>query len=312
MIEKYKPVKRRESASGFHFVNLYQCCPRKFYIRYFLRLKPRVIAFPLIQGGAYHEGTAAFYSGLSEKESIAIAMKIVNSEKKNLASVDDYNELKFRIPNMLHYFVESVGKSDKKQFRFLMIEKELKVPLGKSPFILTIRPDSIVQDKSNKLVYIQERKTSGFSIRVTEQAVSLGDQATSYLYGVKKMTKLDPYGVIPDIAYWNKKSRDLNNLQFPRGAIITRTEFALHQFELGMIQLFTEINQKALAYKKGFDPLILFPRNTHYCTSFSTPCCYSEICPINLERIKKTPRDMVKDTGIKAIGDLMDDEIAIT
>ena len=30
----HKAVKRRESASGFHYLNLFQCCPRKFYLRY--------------------------------------------------------------------------------------------------------------------------------------------------------------------------------------------------------------------------------------------------------------------------------------
>jgi hypothetical protein len=309
----YKVEQRKESAAGFHFVNLFSCCQRKFYIRYFKRFKSIWTPMPLIQGSAFHEGKAAFYSGEPEKSAISIAMKIVNGAKKELESIDIYNELKFRIPNLLHYFIETNGKSDKKQFKFLMIEKELKVPLGQSPFMMTIRPDAVIQDRHSGMVYIMETKTSGFSIRVTEQAVLLGDQATAYLFGVKKKyPKLQPFGVIPDIAYWNKKSRDLANMSFPRGEIVLRDDFALGLFEKGMIQLFTEINQKAAAYKKGMDPAILFPRNSHYCTSFSTPCQYASICQTNLEEYKRAPRGMTIDKGIKDIGGYVEDEIAIT
>lgn len=308
----YEVTKRKESSAGFHFVNLYQCCPRKFYIRYFKRYKSVWTPMPLIQGGAFHEGKAAYYSGETEKSAIAIAMKVVTMAKKEVEA-EVYNEIRFRIPNLLHYFIEANGKSDRRQFKFLMIEKELKVPLANSPFVMTIRPDAVIQDRSSGMIYIMETKTSGFSIRVTEQAVCLGDQATAYLFGVKKKyPKLDVFGVIPDIAYWNKKSRDLANMAFPRGELVLRSDFALEMFEKGMVQLFTEINQKATAYRKGFDPVVLFPRNSHYCTSFSTPCQYAAFCQENLEAYKRAPRGMVIDKGIREIGGYVEDPIAIT
>jgi len=310
--KKEAPVQqRRESSAGFHFVNLYQCCPRKFYIRYFKRWKSQYTAQPLVFGSAFHEAKATYYSGKSEKEAIAVGMKIIEQSKKELASTDIYSDLKYRLPNLVHYFIEANGKLDKKQFKFLMIEKELKVSLGNSGYVMTIRPDAVIQDRSNRMILIQETKTSGFSVRVTEQAVLLGDQATAYIFGVKKMTKYDVYGVLPDIAYWNKNTKDLANMSFPRGQIVTRDDFALDMFEKGMIQLFTEINQKALAYKKGFDPVILFPRNSHYCTSFSTPCQYAEVCQSDLECRKVPPRGFVIDKGVKSVGQHAEDPIAI-
>ena len=307
---KAQGVKRRESPSGFHYINLYQCCPRKFYLRYVKGWRPKYTAIPLIQGSAFHEGKAAWYLKKSEKKAIEVGMGIVEESRKEFEDPEGYREVAFRIPHLLHYWIEQYGKSDLVQYKVLGVEKALTVPIGKTPYVMTMRADAILETKANKLKFIMETKTSGFSHRVTSEAVFYGDQATAYLYGVKKMLYPDVYGVIPDIAYWNSRSRDLSNMKFLRTDVVTRSEYALEQFELGMGQLFSEVNQKLEALKQGHRAEVLFPRNTYYCLSYSKVCEYAGVCNQDLKGCRVPPY-LKADRAKRALGDLLNDSIAI-
>lgn len=303
--------KRRESASGFHYANLYQCCPRKFYLRYIKGWRPKYVPMPLVQGSAFHEGKAVWYRKKSEKQAIQAGLDVLDQSRGELESPAVYEEIAFRIPHFLHYWIDRFGKSDLLEFKVMDVEHQLTVPIGKTPYVMTFRPDTILKNKLNGYIYVMETKTSGFSHRVTSDAVLYGDQATAYIYGVRKMRFPDVYGVIPDIAYWNSRSRDISNMQFLRPEIITRSEYALEQFEKGMSQVFTEINQKIDALKKGYEPEILFPRNSYYCLSYSKPCEFAMACQLNVAKMH-TPAGLRSDRTKKSLGQYVDDIIAVT
>lgn len=279
-------------------------------MRYLKGFRNDMTAKPLVQGSAFHEGTAAYYLGKSEKKSIQIALSIVEEEKEHMRQ-EDYEDVLFRIPHFIHYWIEQFGKRDLAEFDIIAVEEELKVPLLDTGYIMTIRPDAIVRVKSNHdLVYIMEKKTSGFSHRVTSEAVYYGDQATAYIWGVRKMMQIPVYAVQPDIAYWNKQTRDLSNMKFIRGDLVFRDEYQTDCFERGMAQLFLEVSQKAEAYKQGFDPWTLFPRNSHYCLSFSTPCDFAEVCMKDWERKRAgTPHGFTKTRTVKRLGSYVADPI---
>lgn len=302
---------RSESRSGFHYINLYQCCPRKFYLRYVKGWKPIHTPAPLIQGSAFHEGKATWYKKKSEKQAIEMGLAVVESAKNELESSDIYNEIMFRIPHFLHYWIEAFGKRDLVEYEIIGIEKPLVVPLGSSQYVMTMRLDAGLLQKATNLPFIMETKTSGFSHRVTSEAVYYGDQATAYLYGARKVWRSDFYAVIPDIAYWNSRSRDLSNMKMLRTEFVMRDEYALSQFERGMIQLFTEVNQKIEALKKGYSPEILFPRNSYYCLSYSKVCEYAGVCNQDVTKRRSTPPGLKADRAKRSLGDLVDDTIAI-
>jgi hypothetical protein len=267
-------------------------------------------AKPLVQGSAFHEGKASWYLGKSEAKCIAIAMGIVEESKPEMKP-EDYEDVQFRIPHLLHYWIEQFGKLDKQQYKVLAVEEELTVPIDGTEYVMTIRPDTIVKDKSNGLVFVMETKTSGFSHRVTGEAVYYGDQATAYLWGVKKMTGWEPYAVQPDIAYWNKVTKDLGNIKMIRPDLVFRDEFRLEKWEVSMGQLFNEMSQKAEAYRRGMDPWLLFPRNSHYCLSFSTACDFAEICGQDCERKgMKAPNGFWKKGGVRKLGGYVKDQFA--
>jgi len=316
-MSKQPAQKRRESSLGFHYFNLYQCCPRKFFIKYFCRIVPKYTHPALVQGSAFHEGKAAFYTSKSKnlrvREDLAIktALSIIEESWKELGSEETYKDLIYRLPNLLHYWIEDMGRSDLETYKVLYVEHQLEVPISGTPYYMTIRPDTILQDRNHGQIYIMETKTSGFSIRVTQQAVELGDQATSYIFGARKVLGLDIYGCVPDISYWNKNTNDVKNIKNERGAIVMRDQYSCDSFEKGVAQVLTEINQKAVAYGKGYDPWTLFPRNSHYCTSFSTPCDYAPICYSQCEKMKSVPAGFRKDTAVRRVTGFVEDAIAV-
>ena len=303
--------RRRESASGFHFINLYQCCPRKFFLRYGLGWRVKITPEPLVAGGAFHEGKATFYLTGNEKKAIREGLGYAELAKGELDSKETYERILFRTENLLHYWIEQIGKQDLIQYKPVMVEKELVVPVGDTGFKMTMRPDAVLEDRYNKQQYVMETKTSGFSHRVTAEAVYYGDQATAYLWGLRKVTKLKPYAVLPDIAYWRKEDRNVQNIKFIRSDLVFRDEYQTQLFENSMKQLFQEVTQKMVAVKKGYNPDVLFPRNSYYCLSYSHPCEYSMICQKDCKGMKRVPSGFAKDKQRNQLGKQVEDIISI-
>lgn len=292
----HQQQQRQASMAGFHYHNLYQCCPQKFFIKFILRIESKYTAQPLINGAAFHEGKATFYKTGSETKALNKCKSEIKSRQTEFQERQVFLDTLERCPILLKYWIDKLGKLDIKRFNFLGIEDEIILTVPGTPYIFTMRLDAVVQEKKgDKDIYIMETKTSSFSIRTTELGVYYGDQATAYTWGAKTFYKKPIYGVIPDIAYWNKKSSGTHNISCARGDIIMRSDRRIHQFLSSTAQLQTEIAQKVEAYKQGYDPYLLFPRNTYYCNAFFKPCEYAEICDNDLTKIKRLPPDLKRN-----------------
>ncbi len=285
-LPKPKSILQKESVSGFHFYNLHQCCQRKFYIKYFCRFVPNKVAPALINGSAFHEAKELYYLTGSTKKAVDIAEKYVKKNFEFFQEEADYDNILYRLPIIISQWIDKFGEYDRKQYKFLAIEKEFKIALptidGFPKIHVTIKPDAIVQDKVSKDIYIMETKTSGFSIDLTNNGVHYGDQATTYIYAVEKCLKKQVYGVIPDIAYWNTRSKEESNIKIIRGDIVIRKERDLEVWEKSVRQEFLEISQKIEAVREGYDEDAIFRRNTYYCMSYGKPCEYAGICRMKL------------------------------
>ena len=292
----HQKSQRTASHAGFHYHSLYQCCPMKWFIKFILRIESKSTAVPLINGAAFHEGKATFYLTGSEKKALNKVKSEIKDRQEEFADRQEFLSVLERCPILLQHWIDRLGKGDLKRFNFLGVEDEIILPIPGTPYIFTMRLDAVVQEKKgDKSIYIMETKTSSFSIRTTEMGVYYGDQATAYTWGAKNFYKKPIYGVIPDIAYWNKKATGTHNISCVRGDIIMRSDRRIHQFLSSTAQLQTEIAQKVEAYKKGYDPYMLFPRNTYYCNAFFKPCEYAGICDNNLTKIKRLPSDLKRN-----------------
>lgn len=276
------------SSAGFHFYNLYQCCPRKFFIRWVCRIDTKHLPKALIYGAAFHEAKAEYYRTGDRTKATKKGLAYLTANKKEYEFQEDFQENTFRLPIALNKWVQTYGIDDLSMYDPIFIEEEMEVNLH--GFRFTGRPDTVLKGKKSGKIYVMETKTSGFSKDVTLNAVYFGDQATAYFMLMKDKIGKVPDGLIPDVLYWNSKSNSSSSTpEAVRGSVVKRTEEDIHHFRLGIMQVFSEIAQKVEAVKQGADPFQLFPRNGYYCTSYGKPCEFADICRMNLKAGMKAP-----------------------
>lgn len=273
--------KQGASASGYHFYNLYQNCPRKFYLQYVCRLVPEYTFLPLIFGTMFHEGKATFYKTGSGSKAHKRMATVLKGYVEEIDTPEAKEFLEYKLPILLDRWIVEWGAGDIEYYEFVAVEKELKVELKYAPgMYVTMRQDAVVRDPTEGVLKILETKTSQSSINTTLQGVENGDQATTYLWGARKYWKDEVVsGVIPDIAYWHKSTNNIDNIQCVRGIEVLRSERDLEEFEQGVAFLFHKIALEVGMVLKGEGtPLQIFPRNTQWCTAYFRRCEYMDVC----------------------------------
>jgi len=288
---------RSATSSGLHFYNLYQCCQRKFFLRFGPpRLEPLFVATPLLLGGAFHEGKAEFYRTGKDKHALALVKDEIKDRKGEFENRDEYLETLSRAPAMLESWINEFGKDDLKYLKIIDVEKMIKIPFpGKPKWNFTMRLDLIAEDRfDNFLVF--ETKTSSWSIKSTLINIECGDQATAYLWGATKHYRRKVTAVVPDITFFSKNAADVRAIKNYRGELFYREPEDFAFFSRSMVQVASEISQKMHAVQKGADPAI-FARNPYFCPAFNRKCEYADICRMNLTGKSKVPAGFRKRPG---------------
>jgi len=262
-----------ETRSGFHFWNLYQNCRWKFLLRYITGIEPAKTPKALSFGGAMHEAKAVFYRTGSQEAAKKVFIDNLALARAEYEDEEQYIADENRGPLLLDRWVDEFGRADLVDHEILAIEEPMEVALPNG-FKVTFRCDAVLKPRGHKESYIYETKTTGFSVEVTETGVAMGDQATMYLWGCRKLhPEWNVAGLVPDVMYQRQ-----SKVVCHRGDVIFRTAREIDQFERMMVGLLTEISQKVQALEKGYDPLQLFDRNTSWCTSYYRPCEYAGVC----------------------------------
>lgn len=321
--EKKEAVRQTQSAAsaaGFHFYQLYQCCPRKFYLKYVVGLDTKWTAPALIYGAAFHEAKAEFYRTGSLEDGLKAGTEYIEANVSGYESHEQFEKDLYRLPIVYRKWVVKFGMSDLLKYDVVSVEREMRVTLPNG-FVYTGRPDTILRDKVSKKLFIMETKTSGFSKDLTLDTVFYGDQVTSYL-ALVQMGKCSDGGeigisadeaanaaVICDVAYWNKNAKYEDNIDCLRGEPITRSKEEIEDFLAGIEQLFSEVSQKVEAAKKG-NPFPLFQRNTYYCLSYGKPCEFVDICRLRVMPSDKAPLGFVKKDEARELSGTLTDQLA--
>ena len=277
-----RKVERKGSNSGYHFYNLYQCCPRKFYLRMGPpRLEPMFTATPLLMGSAFHAGKALFYRTEKEKLALSLIRDEIKDRKTEFENRDEYLFTLDRTPAMLASWIAEYGKDDLKFLRIIDVEKAIRIPFpGKPNWHMTMRLDMIAEDRFDNLL-IYETKSTSWSMVSTALNVQLGDQATTYIGGAEHHYKRKVTAVVPDITFFSKNAKQASAIKNYRGEFVYREPEHVKFFFRSMAQTASEVTQKMKAVYSGHDPAI-FPRNSFYCVAYGRPCEFAEICRLNI------------------------------
>jgi hypothetical protein len=257
-------------------------------IKYIARIIPTHTDKALINGYAFHEGKAKWYTTKSIKKSLNRVKTIIRERKDEYYHFDDYELALTAIPTLLSYWIKTYGESDFEDYKIIGVEKYIEIPIPGTKYKLTMRLDAIVEDEDGYL-WLMETKTSSSSKSMTQEGLIFGDQITTYLLGMKYAYPNKPIaGAIGDIAYWHKKSQasgNVSNIDCFREDVL-RTDRDFEEYQLSTAFVMNDLNSRVKAFQTGkYHPSSLFPRVTHYCRAFHKNCEYSGFCrqPIPLK-----------------------------
>ena len=271
-------MKRVASYAGFHVHQVYQSCRRQFYFTHVLNLKPKHTPPPLTFGSAFHEGKATFYTTGSEAKALKVGKQEITSRLKEFEDAGLGKDSQYRVVILLQKWIQEYGKYDLQNGDILGVELELEAPIPNlKGFKATGRADLVIR-YPNLGVIINDTKTTGFSISLTDEVFFNSDQATMYTWLVEHNLKVKVAGVRPDIACWSWLSKNPSDIRYGRGSIVRRTKEDVDEYKKGLTQLASEISQRITAVKNGTDPLLAFERNTANCIQYNRVCPFLSIC----------------------------------
>jgi hypothetical protein len=275
----------RESSLGYHFINTFQNCPRKWYIKYICGILPTKLGKALLFGKAWHEGMEVFYKGNKDEDQVALADKAHGRILENLRECrtqfrtnEEFDEMYAKASILFQVWYRDIGQFLHRDYEVLMVEQEFRPKLG-GAFTMTIRPDAVVRHRATGRIDIPEHKTTSYSIVSQLETVMRNDQATAYIWGLLKTHPefaLNFGGVLLDVCYNRSKITEVKQ------QTIVRNRATLTEFELSLLGVFLDLANRVRAFDKRpeLQPM-LFPRNGGACSAFG--CEYEGICRNRVE-----------------------------
>lgn len=301
----------RESFLGGHFIETYQECPWKFFLKYVLGLVEKSSKRYFIRGQSIHSGIEYWLTSNQTQDDIYITQYIpyayMNMHQTEYTDEDMFigdRELVFKMMySWLFEYIEITP--DENNYETIEVEKQHIVNLPNG-FPLTIRIDRLVRSKqTGRLIVIDTKTTKNNPSQVTN-AMTVGNQGLSYLWAIEKVYNEKPAGVIVDIIVGKQLKYDMKVEPY-RSKLITFKKYDFLQWEMNIIGVLSEITQKVKTYYEGqLPPEFLFPRNTSKCSFMGCP--YSDICrqphqpdklPLNYERDEWVDQGLLKDITTK-------------
>lgn len=271
------------SKSGYHFLESFETCKRKWYIRYILGIEPDRKPFQLIFGGCFHHGKAIFYETKSEKKAIAAYLQALKESKGEVEDASTlYPMMVKRGPIMLSRWINLLGRNDLQTYKILALEKVIKFSLPNG-YVFTMKPDVVMEADAG--IYLFDTKTSWYSANLQAEQVETGDQSTAYLYGWNLThPKKKAIGLVPDCIYWNRNTEDPDKINCTRSKLVSRTERELQEWVEGTMSNLADMASRVRGLVKHGDAAT-FPRTTSYCLSYNRACEYLDICRHRIEGI---------------------------
>lgn len=260
------------SYSGYHFYHTNPNCGRKDYFAKLCRLSLITPARPLLMGTILHTAQAAYYSsGLDE----SILQRTYEEEMRNHESqLESYQSDFAEGAAMLKAWLAKWHDLDLAEWRILAVEKELECKLiyKSTPYVGTIRPDLIVEEKAPPHAQIiVDHKHTWSSIDRTYATCDNEDQASIYIWGARQHG-FRPEGFLPDILYKRQSV-----VRAERYAPLYRSDGDILRALKALASKISTLNRRMEeAAQPDADLDYIFPREPSYSCAFS--CEYQPIC----------------------------------
>lgn len=280
----------RESHKGFHFYTSYLDCPRKFYIRYILGIRPEAEAKALIFGKVIHDvlHEAVFGGIIHPDDVVKLFRQKLKAEKLKYPDEEAYQYDLQSGSDLVYSFKQLQNKREVTQEETpLEGEHEYEVPIGPDGiYTMTIRPDYVFEDKERN-VLVKDYKTTGWSTSKTLEGVDKDDQMTCYIWGLQKMhPEWKINSGIAEVLYRRGAKHEIT-----KGDPIYRSAYDISSFEVMLTGIISEVSRKKQMLSEKKAPAeFFFPRHGAFCKLFG--CDYESICRGNLKHFEEDKKQI--------------------
>jgi hypothetical protein len=287
----------------------FQTCRRKQYF-YDQGLVQLGLAEPLTTGGAFHAGAAKLVATKDRQAALAAAEKYYRDELAKIqVLLPEEQALHERNIELAKRMVNAeADQYTKDAWTVLHPEVEFLVPLPGTehhcwychkilypalpydqcrpwnederdhlgcwqPHFLRGKTDAVLS--WNNLIWIMERKTSGWLQQIWWDQWYLSHQVSGYCYGVRKATGLPVNGVLMEKLPKPTKRQDPFSFDYsPEREPYLRTEAELAKFEREITRIATDYERCA----SDPNPMEAFYRNPQSCIDWNRRCDYWDCC----------------------------------
>jgi hypothetical protein len=273
---------KRESTSGYHYYESYLDCPYRWYLKYFIGLKPKALKKALFFGSLLHESLEAFWK--SDRDIEKAKERFLDFYTENVSKLSENesyeaNDMKLRGERFLELFPDFVEKEyPREKFTLLEVEESHLLDLYNKDGIQiqhSIRPDLVLLEKESQTAFVLDYKTTSFSKQSAFKAFASGDQATGYLWGLSKVYPDIKLFLAKPIIFYSKG----NVVEIADLGEIRRTSYDLQRYQMNMLGLIMEISSKVDSLSV-YPSELLFPRHGAFCGMFG--CEYEDICRLKI------------------------------
>lgn len=255
----------RESSAGFHFVQTFMQDPYAWYLKYVRGLCPRHTKPALTKGKIIHTAIEAAYTFKEAQAAIDTTNAMFNVARPDYEDSEQHGQDWRDSLIMVEAWTDKWLAYDLATYHLLHVEDIFELPLANG-FIMTIKPDVVLQRKEDAEIRALDHKTTGWSLMSGHQALADTDQPTTYIWALRKLYPNNSIiGVESDIIF---KRKNMKSASCERVGIVQRSDWYLAQWEISMIAWLKDIVRRIEMLDEGYPPAFAFPRGeSHWGTS---------------------------------------------
>jgi hypothetical protein len=273
----------RESPAGMSMFGTFQSCMRKGAFQYLLGFRRNGDkTVPLAHGSAVHEGFKEFYLTWDINKAVNRAIEVAQED------IDVFESMKIearRLTELFNEWYKVYGSTEKEKYMVISNETqgEIQLPNGA---VLTVRLDQVLREIKTGHIYIQDTKTTGYSLEGTITDYEYKAQPLlyiAYVYQTNPEWLADFRGWITNAIYQRvnyRKDGALSSISTKclRSTPILYTEAECQSFLESLTTTTSEIAWAYSSFKKGAPFNACFPMNRGSCRNWNRTCPFWSIC----------------------------------
>lgn len=251
-------------------------CPRKWAFKYVRGFKGLDEAEHLVFGSAVHESQAEYYlNDFSYDEMLDKASSFLQDKGGQW-----YEKLKEKVNVALDAWYEDIGQHDAENMEVLECEAEDSVLLPNG-FRMSVRRDRVLRDKRTGEIFINDTKTTGWSLDGTIRNYMLSDQPILYIASIKqnKPEWFESLSGWRTDAIYVRKLKSGWKTQCRRSDVSTFTSEEIDDCLNSYASITSDIAYKLQCTLEDKEPVgIHFPCHYSGCLAYNRECEYKAIC----------------------------------